>query len=174
MRAAAFTIRPAEPADIPDMMVMKRELAAADNALGVVCATPDQWYRDFFGPEPRFLAFVATQNGFNIGMATCNERYITGWPGTTVYLQDLFVDPAHRRHGIGVALIERVVAYARERGSPIIELNMRADNPAGEFYHRHGFHLVPNCAVYVGGVQALVQAVNGAPATKVALSPAPD
>jgi GNAT superfamily N-acetyltransferase len=141
------------------MMVMKRELAAADNALAVVRATPDDWHRDFFGPHPRFLAFIATQNGLTIGMATFNERFVTGWPGPTVYLQDLFVDPAYRKRGVGTTLVTCVAAYARERGSPIIELNMHTANPAGDFYVRHGFQLVPHCAVYVAGLPALAQPV---------------
>jgi ribosomal protein S18 acetylase RimI-like enzyme len=157
VREAAFKVRPAQPADIPDLMVMKRELAAADNALAVVRATPDDWHRDFFGPQPRFLAVVATKNGLNIGMATFNERHVTGWPGVTIYLQDLFVDRAYRRQGVGRTLITCVAAYARERGSPIIELNMHTANPAGDFYRRQGFQLVSHCAVYVAGLPALAQ-----------------
>jgi ribosomal protein S18 acetylase RimI-like enzyme len=157
VREAAFTIRRAVPADIADLIAMKRELAAADNTLVALRATPDDWRRDLFGDDPRFTAFVATRGGSNIGMAICSERYVTGWPGPTIYLQDLFVAVPHRRQGVGKALIDRVSTYAQERGSPIIELNMRADNPAGHFYARHGFEVVQNCTVYVAGTQALAQ-----------------
>ena len=157
MREATFTIRCAAPADIPDLIAMKRELATADNALVALRATPDDWRRDLFGEDPRFAAFVGCQGGTNIGMAICSERYVTGWPGPTIYLQDLFVAESHRRQGVGNALIEHVSAYAQERGSPIVELNMRADNPAGRFYTRHGFQAVQNCTVYVAGTQALAQ-----------------
>jgi GNAT superfamily N-acetyltransferase len=153
VRDAAFTIRSAEPADIPNLMAMKRELAAADDALAAICATPTDWMRDLFGPLPRFTAFVATHNGANVGMATCSEHYFTGWVGPTIFLQDLFVRVGHRRQGIGGALLARVGAHARDRGSPMIELTMRDANPADQFYLRNGFEKV--CAVYVAGAHAL-------------------
>jgi ribosomal protein S18 acetylase RimI-like enzyme len=156
VRDTAFTVRNAEPADIPDLIWMKRELATAEDTLVVLRATPEDWLRDLFGKEPRFIAFVATRHGSNIGMATCSERYFTGWVGPTIYLQDLFVEAAHRRRGVGAALIARVGAYAHERGSPMVELTMRADNPACLFYRRHGFQKVQNCAVYVAGTQTLL------------------
>jgi GNAT superfamily N-acetyltransferase len=155
VRDAAFTIRIAEPTDIPDLMLMKRELATADDALAAICASPDDWMRDLFGPLPRFTAFVAARGGVNVGMATCSEHYFTGWVGPTIFLQDLFVEFRHRRQGIGGALLARVGAYARERGSPMVELTMRDASPADQFYRRNGFEKVTNCAVYVAGAHTL-------------------
>ena len=168
MRDTAFTVRNAEPADIPDLIWMKRELAAAEGALAVLRATPEDWLRDLFGKEPRFAAFVATRDGSNIGMATCSERYVTGWVGPTIYLQDLFVATSHRHHGVGAALIARVGAYAQERGSPMVELTMRNDNPAHVFYRRNGFEKVKNCAVYVVGTQTLTAASAAQPPSALA------
>jgi len=155
MREAAFAIRPAQPSDVPDLIRMKSALAAGDGSISVVRATSEEWTRDLFGSQPRFVAFIAESGNTSVGMATCSDRYVTGWPGPIVYLQDLFVDPAFRRHGIGAALIERVAAHADACGSPIIEINVRADNPARDFYCRHGFQPVDNCVVLVGGVHAL-------------------
>jgi hypothetical protein len=42
-----------------------------------------------------------------------------------------------------------VARFARERGSPLIELTVRADNRAQAFYLRHGFVSVTNCLTYV-------------------------
>ena len=161
MRDAAFTISCAEPADIPDLIWMKRELAVADDALMAIRAIADDWRRDLFGQEPRFTAFMAKCRGANIGMATCSERYFTGWVGPTIYLQDLYVDAAHRRRGVGTALIARVGEHARDRGSPMVEVTMRADNPAGLFYRRIGFQKVDNCAVCVVGAHTLGMPMHG-------------
>jgi ribosomal protein S18 acetylase RimI-like enzyme len=155
MREATFAIRSAQPSDVPDLIRMKSALAAGDGSINVVRATSEEWTRDLFGSQPRFVAFIAESANTSVGMATCSERYVTGWPGPIVYLQDLFVDPAFRRHGMGAALIERVAAHADACGSPIIEINVHADNPAREFYRRHGFQQVDNCVVLVGGVHAL-------------------
>jgi ribosomal protein S18 acetylase RimI-like enzyme len=151
----AGTIRPARVQDIADLIRMKIALATADGTLDAVRATPGEWERDLFGSAPRFVAFVAEHDHAAIGMAICSERFVTGWGGPTVYLQDLFVDPAHRRRGIGEALMAQIAAFAVKRGSPIIEINVRADNPACHFYRETGFQEVTNCAVYFGDANVL-------------------
>ena len=147
-----FRVRAAEPRDIPALMRLKRRLAEGEDSAHAVCASEADWLRDGFGPEAGFTAFVAegaaTAGGI-IGMATCSRRKITGWNGPVIFLQDLFVEPEHRAHGVARALMARVAAYANELGSPIIELTVRADNPAQQFYLRAGFQPLPQCLTYV-------------------------
>ena len=57
--------------------------------------------------------------------------------------------PQHRKQGIANALVARVAAYARDLGSPIVELTVHADNPAQAFYQRSGFQHLPHCLTYV-------------------------
>lgn len=146
---APFHIRDATPADIPALMRLKLLLAADENSTHAVRASAADWLRDGFGEHAGFCAFVAELNGAVFGMATCSRRVITGWNGPVVFLQDLFVEPAHRRRGIAGALMARVAAYACELGSPIVELTVRADNPAQAFYQRNGFSHLPECLTYV-------------------------
>ena len=49
------------------------------------------------------------------------------------------VDPAHRRGGVGAALLRSVLAEARGRGVRRLHLEVRANNPAIRFYAAHGF-----------------------------------
>ena len=149
-----FCVRAAEPRDIPALMRLKRLLAEGEDSVHAVCAGEADWLRDGFGAEAGFTAFVADHAGDDIvggiiGMATCSRRTVTGWNGPVVFLQDLFVEPAHRGHGVARALMARVAAYARELGSPIVELTVRADNPAQQFYLRAGFAPLPQCLTYV-------------------------
>jgi GNAT superfamily N-acetyltransferase len=132
-------------------MRLKRMLAEGEDSLHAVCAGAADWLRDGFGAGAGFTAFVAEADdaGGVIGMATCSRRVVTGWNGPVVFLQDLFVEPAHRTHGVAGALMARVAAYARDIGSPIVELTVRADNPAQMFYLRTGFQPVPQCLTYV-------------------------
>jgi ribosomal protein S18 acetylase RimI-like enzyme len=165
----AFQVRDATPADIPELMRLKHQLAAGENALHVVRASAEQWLRDGFGPNAGFTAFVAEMfdaepaganiasagptgsksGGSVIGMATCSRRLVTGWDGPVLFLQDLYVDEAYRRHGVARALAARVAALARDIGSPIIELTVHSDNPARKFYERSGFMELPTCLTYV-------------------------
>ncbi len=148
--AATIWLRAARPADVPALMRLKLLLAEGENSQHAVRASAADWLRDGFGEHAGFCAFVAEESGAVIGMATCSRRVITGWNGPVIFLQDLFVEPAHRRRGIARALMARVAAYARELGSPIVELTVRGDNnPAQAFYRRNGFQLLPQCLTYV-------------------------
>jgi GNAT superfamily N-acetyltransferase len=148
-RFAAFQVRPAEPKDIPALMRLKRLLAQDENALHAVRAGEADWLRDGFGPDAGFTAFVAEDFSGVVGMATCSARVVTGWNGPVIFLQDLFVEPACRRQGLARALMARVAALARDVGSPIVELTVRDDNPAQNFYSRTGFQPLPHCLTYV-------------------------
>jgi len=74
---------------------------------------------------------VATVNGTVVGFSTTLDA------GGVVDLEDLFVDPAWMRKGIGLALMRDVVERARERGARVIEVT--ANPHALAFYARAGF-----------------------------------
>jgi ribosomal protein S18 acetylase RimI-like enzyme len=156
-KAAPYRVRAARPADVPALMRLKWQLAVAEDATFVVRAGAIDWLRDGFGPDARFVAIVAEAAGAVVGMATCSERYVTGWVGPTILLQDLIVDAEHRRRGIARALLAHVALLARERGSPLVELTVRADNPAQNFYLQSGFIPVLHCRAYVLAQPALTQ-----------------
>jgi ribosomal protein S18 acetylase RimI-like enzyme len=154
-------------------MRLKRLLAEGENSLHAVRASAADWLRDGFGAGAGFCAFVAEYHGAVVGMATCSRRVITGWNGPVIFLQDLFVEPAHRRRGIARALTARVAAYACELGSPIVELTVRADNDAQVFYRNNGFALLPQCLTYVlagPALAALAERDKDKPGDKLALA----
>jgi ribosomal protein S18 acetylase RimI-like enzyme len=156
-RAAPYRVRAAQPADVPALMRLKWQLAVAEDATFVVRAAAIDWLRDGFGADARFVTFVAEVSGAVVGMATLSERYVTGWVGPTILLQDLIVDAEHRRRGIARALLAQVALLARERGSPLVELTVRADNSAQDFYLQSGFVPVLHCRTYVLAQPALTQ-----------------
>jgi ribosomal protein S18 acetylase RimI-like enzyme len=150
-------VRPATPADIPALMRLKLLLAEGENSTHAVRAGAADWLRDGFGEHAGFCAFVAEHEDAVVGMTTCSRRVITGWNGPVIFLQDLIVEPAHRRRGIARALVARVAAYACELGSPIVELTVHANNPAQVFYQRNGFIPLPQCLTYVVAGPALAE-----------------
>ena len=147
----SFRVRPAQPVDIPALMRLKRLLAQDENSLHAVRATAADWLRDGFGAAAGFTAFVAdAENGETIfGMATCSRRTITGWNGPVIFLQDLFVEPAHRERGVANALMARVAALACDLGSPIVELTVRAEQSRFVPAKWTGFAHLPHCLTYV-------------------------
>jgi ribosomal protein S18 acetylase RimI-like enzyme len=151
MQPVACQVRAARPEDVSALMRMKLSLARAEQAEHTLRATERDWLRDAFGPAARFAAFIAEFEGTPIGMATCTERYYTGWPEPALYVGDLFVEPPFRRRGVARALLGRIAAHAIERRSPMIELMVRDDNKARGFYRRCGFQIVEECVNYVAG-----------------------
>jgi GNAT superfamily N-acetyltransferase len=160
-RPARFAVREAQPRDIPALMRLKRLLAQSEDSLHAVRATEADWLRDGFGPHAGFTAFVAESAAVIgnpvIGMATCSQRIVTGWNGPVTYLQDLFVDAEYRAQGVARALMARVAALAHDIGSPIVELTVRDDNPAQQFYLRAGFQPLPQCLTFVLSGPALAK-----------------
>ena len=64
---------------------------------------------------------------------------------TVAYIQDLLVDPAHQRQGIGRALLTEVLAETR----PIRQIYITTDDPLWnrhvvELYRSLGFHPTPD------------------------------
>jgi len=58
------------------------------------------------------------------------------------------VDPAHRRRGIGTALLSSFIDQARDRGAERLFLEMRDGNSAEALYLRHGFARVGRRRAY--------------------------
>ncbi len=106
-------IRPATIEDATLLWTMIRELAAFERELELVTNLPEDLARDGFGEAPRFRALIAEWNREPAGYALWFPYYST-WAGRGLFLEDLFVREAHRRRGIGKALLAAVARVAIE------------------------------------------------------------
>jgi ribosomal protein S18 acetylase RimI-like enzyme len=149
-----FTVRLAQPADVPALLEMKRKLQAAENAEFALRATEADWLRDGFGPQAKFKAFVAEAIK-PLGMLTCSERYWTGWAGSSLYLQDLYVDPEFRGQGVAKRLVAAAASYALDHNIHFMEVAVRKDNPARRLYKSLDFEQVPNFVAMIANIRTL-------------------
>jgi GNAT superfamily N-acetyltransferase len=79
-------------------------------------------------PGSGIVGRLAEENGSVVGF-TVSVLHAGTWTKTPIcYLEDLFVDPEIRGKGIGKALIEDLIAMARERGWSRLYWNTRASN----------------------------------------------
>ena len=95
--------------------------------------------RELFGPRPSAEAMIAEVAGAPVGFSVFYSVYSTfaGRPG--LYLEDLYVRPAHRRSGVGRALITAFLDIAKSRRCPKVEWRvLRWNTPALEFYRSLG------------------------------------
>jgi GNAT superfamily N-acetyltransferase len=149
MNPAAFTLRPATRADLPDIVGLIRELAVYEKLEHLVVATPESIEPHLFGPRPAAEVVLAEvddgQGAAVVGFALFFTNFSTflGRPG--LYLEDLFVKPAQRGLGIGKALLEHLGALAVERGCGRFEWSVLDWNEnAIRFYERMGAKLLPD------------------------------
>lgn len=169
----ATTIRPATAADVTLILDFIRALAAYERAPGAVVATEEGLLRDGFGPHPYYQCLIAEYDRKPAGFALYFYNYSTwmGQPG--IYLEDLFVQPELRGHGIGKALLQRVAAAALEKGCQRLQWEVLDWNtPAIDFYAAMGAEFLDEWRnVRVGG-DALKRLAEGVEPIAAAAQPA--
>jgi len=138
------TLRAAEPSDVPAIVGLIRELAEFEQLTHLVEVTPQRLQPQLFGERPAAEAVVAEHEGRVIGFALFFTNFSTflGKPG--LYLEDLYVQPAHRGGGVGRALLTHLAALANARGYGRFEWSVLDWNvDAIRFYEKMGATLMP-------------------------------
>jgi diamine N-acetyltransferase len=107
-----LSIRPATRDDAALLTAMIRELASFEHLEHEVSITEEGVARDGFGAHPKFRAVIAEWDGVPVGYAVFFEFYSSFQGRAGLFLDDLFVRPAYRQHGIGTALIKHVAGIA--------------------------------------------------------------
>jgi GNAT superfamily N-acetyltransferase len=160
----AFMLRPAELRDVGAIVQLIRELAEFEQLLHLVQVTPEKLRPQLFGERPAAEAIVVETGdskgqGEVVAFALFFTNFSTflGQPG--LYLEDLYVQPAHRGTGMGEALLKRLAALAVERGCGRFEWSVLDWNEnAIRFYERMGAVVMPEwriCRVTGEPLQAL-------------------
>jgi len=132
-------IRPATERDAPIILDMIKALADYEKLAHAVTAT-EQTIRDsLFGAQPAAEVLIASVGGEPAGFALFFHNYSTFLGRRGLYLEDLFVKPAYRGHGIGRALLEHLARLASDRRCGRFEWSVLDWNePAIGFYKKLG------------------------------------
>jgi GNAT superfamily N-acetyltransferase len=139
----SFNLRPATPADVPQILAFVRDLAAYEREPDAVHATEADLLRDGFGATKRFDCLIAelSESGATtpVGFALYFHNYST-WRGHAgIHIEDLYVSLEHRGKGIGKALLTRVAAIAVAEGCTRLQWDVLEWNtPAIGFYEQMG------------------------------------
>ncbi|SNS45991.1 ribosomal-protein-alanine N-acetyltransferase [Granulicella rosea] len=135
----AFVVRPAEEADLPELLRLERATPEAPHwpeaeYLRIVAAEP--------GPLRRCL-FVAWLDGDLAGFAVGKTL------GDEAELESVAVDAGLRRMGLGAALCRAVMDWCRRQEADAIDLEVRAGSAgAMRLYHGLGFEEVGRRTAY--------------------------
>ena len=144
-----LVIRPGEKADVSVIAHLIRELARFEKLEHEVTMTEKLLAENLFGQHRYAETLIAEDAGNPIGFALFFHTFSTflGKPG--LYLEDLFVVPEQRSHGIGRALLRELARIALERGCGRLEWAVLDWNSeAIKFYERLGARPNSDWTVY--------------------------
>lgn len=132
-------IRTANPADVPALVELIQELALYEKAPEQCHVTVEQLDRALFGDDPSANAFVAVDGEDVVGTAIWFRSFST-WEGTAgIYLEDLYVRPAVRGRGHGLALLATLADECVRRGwSRLGWAVLNWNTPSIQFYDSLG------------------------------------
>jgi GNAT superfamily N-acetyltransferase len=134
-----IVIRPAVVADAGLIIAFIRELAEFEKLSHEAVADEAGLAAQLFGALPRAEVLIAEVDGTPAGFALFFHNFSTflGKPG--LYLEDLYVRPAFRGHGLGKRLMLRLAQIAIERDCGRFEWSVLDWNtPAIDFYRSLG------------------------------------
>ena len=135
----AICLRPAGPGDVATVLRLVRGLAEYERLLHEVTATEAELKEALFGTVPRIHAVLAEAGGAAVGLSLFYYTFNTFKLRTNIFLEDLFVEPAFRGRGIGLALMRDLARRAAAENCGRIEWRvLNWNKPAIDFYHRLG------------------------------------
>lgn len=139
------TLRAAEPRDVEAIVGLIRELAEFEHLTHLLQVTPQSLQPHLFGPKPVVEAMVGEVAGEVVAFALYFTNFSTFLAKPGLYLEDLYVKPAHRGSGLGRALLEHLGALAVARGYGRFEWSVLDWNEhAIGFYQAMGATVLPD------------------------------
>ncbi|MBB2484398.1 GNAT family N-acetyltransferase [Mitsuaria sp. WAJ17] len=160
MNKQDFSIRPAEPRDLGAIVGLIRELADFEQLTHLLQVDEERLRPHLFGPTPRAEAVVAEgAAGQIVAFALFFHNFSTFLAQPGLYLEDLYVQPAHRGTGLGRQLLTHLARLAVARGCgrfewSVLDWNQRAIG----FYEGMGATVMPDwriCRLSGEALQAL-------------------
>lgn len=132
-------VRPARAEDVPAVVGLVHELAAYERASEQCNLTEEQLETALFCAHPSLFGHVATVEGRVVACALWFLNFST-WEGVHgMYIEDLYVQPTFRRHGVGRSLLRELARECHRRGFARLQWAVLDWNePAISFYRSLG------------------------------------
>ena len=142
-------IRFARKEDSPRIHTLIKDLALYEKAPLEAKATLEQIEESLFSGDPHAFCHVVEVDGTVVGISIWFLNYSTwlGKPG--IYLEDLYIDPAYRGKGFGLALLKELARICIERDYERLQWWVLDWNePSIEFYKNLGAEPMDEWTVY--------------------------
>jgi GNAT superfamily N-acetyltransferase len=142
-------IRFARKEDSPRIHTLIKDLALYEKAPLEAKATLEQIDESLFSDDPHAFCHVVEVDGTVVGISIWFLNYSTwlGKPG--IYLEDLYIDPAYRGKGFGLALLKELAKICIARDYERLQWWVLDWNePSIEFYKSLGAEAMDEWTVY--------------------------
>ena len=133
-----ITIRPVKEQDVDALFDLMASLADYEGERRYLVVNPETLRRTGFNARPSWRGLIAEVDGKLVGYATfTNDFHI--WSGAPrITLDDLYVSPDYRGHGLGEQLMHAVFSEAENAGA-CVSWTVRLENKrAISFYENLG------------------------------------
>ena len=144
----SLSIRRARPEDAALIFSLLCELAEYEKLTHEVEATEVGIAAALFSDHPRITCEIAEWNGEGVGFAVWFYNFSTFSGRSGIFLEDLFVRPAHRGKGIGKALLAYLARLCQTNGCSRLQWSVLDWNtPSIDFYKSLGAVLMDEWTV---------------------------
>jgi GNAT superfamily N-acetyltransferase len=134
-------VRACRESDVPLLLEFFRSLAAFEKL--AISATEDSVRTALFGEAPAAHALLAFAEGRPIGYAVYFFNFSTMIGKRGLWLEDLYIEPAFRRRGIGQALMSYLAEIAAKNECGRFEWSVLEWNQSAiRFYEQLGANLL--------------------------------
>ncbi len=135
----SISIRPATPDDAALIHRFVRDLAVYEKLEHEAKATPEMLAAALFRDNPHVFCDIAERDGAAAGFAIWFYTFSTFVGRHGIFLEDLFVDPAMRGHGVGKALLAGLARRCVDEGLGRLDWQVLDWNePSIRFYEARG------------------------------------
>jgi GNAT superfamily N-acetyltransferase len=139
MTDVTFTLRPTAAADVPALHRLMRDFATFERLQHRFQITEPELHAALFGAKPALDSILAEVDGVTIGFALWFFTFGTFSGRYSLFVEDIYIEPAHRGRSIGLALFRHMARIALERQCSDMTWNVLDWNTAAiEFYRRIG------------------------------------
>ena len=134
-----ITIDPLTASDLSEVLGLMRGFAEYENLSDYFTVTEERLRGAMFAPGGFVEGLIARIDGSAVGYALFYPAFSSFRGERGLYLEDIYIDPDHRRHDLGHRMLKKIARRAAERGFERIDfMVLDWNDPAVKFYLKHG------------------------------------
>lgn len=134
-----ISIRKITERDLPDIVRLLRDFAEYEKLSEYCEVTVERLHKAMFAADGFVEGLIALDGSTAIAYALFHPNFSSFRGERGIYLEDIYITAAYRRHNLGERLLREIARIANSRGLTRIDFQVLEWNePAVKFYLKHG------------------------------------